>query len=552
MKKLIIGVAAFFLCGSVFSQIMTPVVPTTYGEKKNRIQTDSTMWGPTGCGSPILHDVARPRFAIWYDSCGHRLFVYDPKTASWDSIHIGVSGSGGGGEVNTASNLGGGLANYSSKSGSDLRFNSFLATDFDLVSNVIGIDYTNGQASDGSHKGFLTSSDWTSFNGKVSNATHTGDATGSTALTLATVNGNVGSFTNANITVNAKGLVTAASNGSGGGSTVTHSMGSLYYALNKESTDSIKRLRAGYGITNDSTTHGVVQVSVDSSTIYPQIRATIPAYSLEAFSDLTGDILYLDTATRVRVALTANRSISILRFDPGRTIVTLIAIQDGTGNRTLTINGTLVAIDTIANSRTEINVTDNGDGYLSFKTNLPNVGGNTASAYVLIDIDYISADLGVGKLVNTANVWTADGTSSVFGKTGLGKLKLPSGTDGYIQIQNVSGTGNAFIGFITTNSQITGYTGLLAGFSCSGGDIYKVDNGGFSGTPIGSVGTNDYVRVNRTSGTLTCETSTTGLAGSWTSIYTYSITNNNNLWIGSDIYGNAQGAQYYPKGYKIQ
>jgi len=51
---------------------------------------------------------------------------------------------------------------------------------------------------------------------KVSNATHTGDATGSTALTLATVNSNVGSFTNANITVNAKGLVTAASTGSGG------------------------------------------------------------------------------------------------------------------------------------------------------------------------------------------------------------------------------------------------------------------------------------------------------------------------------------------------
>lgn len=51
------------------------------------------------------------------------------------------------------------------------------------------------------------------YSGLVSNATHTGDATGATALTLATVNSNVGSFTSANITVNAKGLITAASNG---------------------------------------------------------------------------------------------------------------------------------------------------------------------------------------------------------------------------------------------------------------------------------------------------------------------------------------------------
>lgn len=48
------------------------------------------------------------------------------------------------------------------------------------------------------------------YSGLVSNATHTGDATGSTALTLATVNSNIGTFNN--ITINAKGLATGGSN----------------------------------------------------------------------------------------------------------------------------------------------------------------------------------------------------------------------------------------------------------------------------------------------------------------------------------------------------
>lgn len=43
---------------------------------------------------------------------------------------------------------------------------AFTAADFNSASGVISIDYTNGQAASGSNKGFLTSADWTTFNGK--------------------------------------------------------------------------------------------------------------------------------------------------------------------------------------------------------------------------------------------------------------------------------------------------------------------------------------------------------------------------------------------------
>lgn len=78
---------------------------------------------------------------------------------------------------------------------------------------------------DSTHNGYLSSADWSTFNGKQAAGNYitalTGDATasgpGSVALTLATVNGNVGTF--ASVTVNAKGLVTAATALSGDATT---------------------------------------------------------------------------------------------------------------------------------------------------------------------------------------------------------------------------------------------------------------------------------------------------------------------------------------------
>jgi hypothetical protein len=92
-------------------------------------------------------------------------------------------------------------------------------TDFAIVDAGGGSHVFNLPTASASNRGALSSADWTTFNGKQAAGSYitalTGDGTasgpGSAALTLATVNANVGSFTLSNITVNAKGLVTAAS-----------------------------------------------------------------------------------------------------------------------------------------------------------------------------------------------------------------------------------------------------------------------------------------------------------------------------------------------------
>jgi len=102
-------------------------------------------------------------------------------------------------------------------------------TDFAIADNGTGTHTFNLPTASHTNRGALSSADWDTFNGKQAAGNYitalTGDVTasgpGSAAATLATVNANVGSFTHASITVNAKGLITAASSGTVTSGTVT-------------------------------------------------------------------------------------------------------------------------------------------------------------------------------------------------------------------------------------------------------------------------------------------------------------------------------------------
>ena len=137
------------------------------------------------------------------------------------SIGSGLSMSG-----TTLSATGGGTGDVvGPASATDNAIARFNATTGKLIQNS-GITIADGAT--GTLSGTNTGDNAVNslYSGLVSNATHTGDATGDTALTLATVNANVGSFGSATsavaLTVNAKGLVTAAS-----AATITPAIGSV-------------------------------------------------------------------------------------------------------------------------------------------------------------------------------------------------------------------------------------------------------------------------------------------------------------------------------------
>jgi hypothetical protein len=98
------------------------------------------------------------------------------------------------------------------------------------------------------------------------------------ASTLATVNSNVGSFTNASITVNAKGLITAASSGSAGG--VTSITGTANQVIASASTGAITLSLPQSINTGASVQFGSFGVGTAASGTAGEIRATnnITAY----------------------------------------------------------------------------------------------------------------------------------------------------------------------------------------------------------------------------------------------------------------------------------
>ena len=78
-----------------FSQGGYIKVNNSYGTISNRASVDSTLFFPTGSGAPSLRGYNLRKGAVYLDSTAFRLWIFNPSTSLWDSVHIGAAGSSG-------------------------------------------------------------------------------------------------------------------------------------------------------------------------------------------------------------------------------------------------------------------------------------------------------------------------------------------------------------------------------------------------------------------------------------------------------------------------
>lgn len=258
-----------------------------------------------------------------------------------------------------------------------------------------------------SQSGYLSSTDWNTFNGKQTSGSYitalTGDVTasgpGSVASTLATVNANVGSFgSNTGVpsfTVNAKGLVTAASNNA----VVTTPAASTISAW-----DANKNLSANQFLEGETST----------ATAAATTTLTVSSTQTQIFTGVTTQTVLLPVAS----TLVNGQSFTITNLSTG-----VVTVESSGANSIQAMTSNTQLVVTVQNT----------------------AGGTGTASWTWVYLPAQSAALQIAQ-----------------GGTGRGTIQsAPSGNSWAAWDANVNFSANAFIPKFTTTATAAGTTTLL-------------------------------------------------------------------------------------------
>jgi hypothetical protein len=288
------------------------------------------------------------------------------------------------------------------------------------TSAVLGSGTSISQhVADTTHNGYLASTDWNTFNNKQPAGNYitalTGDVTaagpGSAAATLATVNANVGSFGTASsvgsFTVNAKGLVTAASNTSIqiAESQVTNLVSDLAGKLSTALTSSHIFVGNASNLATDTAMSGDATLANTGALTLATVNANVGSFgSSTSIPSFTVNAKGLITAASGNVVIAPAGTLT------GTTLASNVV------SSSLTSVGTLTAGTWNAST---ITVPYGGTGDTSFTAYSPIAGGTTSTG-ALQSISNSGAAAGYVLTYNSSSslpTWQASSGSSGSGVT---------------------------------------------------------------------------------------------------------------------------------------
>ena len=347
---------------------------------------------------------------------------------------------------------------------------------------VVGSVSLAQHVADATHNGYLSSTDWNTFNSSSGAAitSLTGDATatgpGAAALTLATVNANVGSFGSStsipSFTVNAKGLITAAS-----GNVVIAPAGTL-------SGTTLNSTVVSSSLTSVGTIAAGTWQGTPIAIAYGGTGQTTANAGFDALSPMTtaGDIIYENatpTAARLGIGstgqvLTVVGGLPAWASPATSGTVTSVALADGSTTPIYAITGSPV--------------TSSGTLTFTLDTQSANTvfaGPTTGAAAQPTFRALVAADLPAGTgTVTSVSVVSANGLAgTVANATTTPAITLSTTITGILQgngtaISAASTTGSGAVVLATSPTLVTPTLGAASATSLALTNALTVPNGG--------------------------------------------------------------------------